>query len=103
PLHPLPPVYSPSLHDALPISPHARCRRVDLAGTNTRRGPWSLTNGSIRQNLRLFLSCIGASHSSVCKKLVEKDTAYALSSPCHSDRKSTRLNSSHEWISYDVF
>src|SRR6202048_5441811 len=54
-------IYTLSLHDALPISPSARCRD---------RAP----------------SFIKPSTSRPCR-----------------DRKSTRLNSSHEWISYAVF
>src|SRR5438105_6122866 len=37
------------------------------------------------------------------KTILIKKSPNALKPTTHSDRKSTRLNSSHEWISYAVF
>src|SRR5438105_7830351 len=70
-------IYPLSLHDALPISPRTRRRRV----------PRSHPTGAARRS-----------------------DSWAQVTPClgpmnriGADRKSTRLNSSHEWISYAVF
>src|SRR5438105_13900205 len=37
------------------------------------------------------------------RRLLPGDDGLHLHGPRHRDRKSTRLNSSHEWISYAVF
>src|SRR3712207_7162098 len=72
-------IYTLSLHDALPISPRARCRRAgggglpDRTATRRRRG--------------------------------RRAQAHRLppAAARRRDRKSTRLNSSHANISYAVF
>src|SRR5207247_3711520 len=78
---PAPPEISTlSLHDALPIS---RCRASGTAPAGTRRR-------TDRPSRRRAGTPSGAAHS--------------RPSPARGrDRKSTRLNSSHEWISYAVF
>src|SRR5258708_23706383 len=67
-------IYTLSLHDALPISPRPDCRRF----------------GDYRRK----------SHRSRCPWPLTRCTIQA---PGVRDRKSTRLNSSHQIISYAVF
>src|SRR5438105_6416067 len=83
-----PEIYTLSLHDALPISASFSGQRVDSARTRSQ----------------------AARHASSPNPLPEKSTACGISPstnanrcPDTEDRKSTRLNSSHEWISYAVF
>src|SRR5687768_18086390 len=68
-------IYTLSLHDALPISPLAH---------RARQRP----NRDARNRRRLLLTM---------------DHPRPDSTPNHEDRKSTRLNSSHGYISYAVF
>src|SRR5438105_13264910 len=67
-------IYTLSLHDALPISPLVRVERGE------RRRPADVSDPAVSR---------GQSPGHVPNGRV--------------DRKSTRLNSSHEWISYAVF
>src|SRR5438105_7357422 len=67
-------IYTLSLHDALPISARTPGPRKVRPASQRRRGP----------STSLTRSRDGSRSSRV-------------------DRKSTRLNSSHEWISYAVF
>src|SRR5438105_10246149 len=71
-------IYTLSLHDALPIS---------SPETEFAAGP-SL--------------CDSRASTSIHQK-PSLDSAQSTKSFFHRDRKSTRLNSSHEWISYAVF
>src|SRR5438105_10536294 len=76
-------IYTLSLHDALPIfspAPSAKCR--------------ARKNTGCHRGARAYR--IGRARSASLRRLVLSD-ADSL------DRKSTRLNSSHEWISYAVF
>src|SRR5207247_4999125 len=93
--HPLPSrFYTLSLHDALPISPvdgsaiagetGTRSRGRSLANVRSRAPSDRALPASTRMSARRREARIGMSESD-------------------SDRKSTRLNSSHEWISYAVF
>src|SRR5438105_6098229 len=76
-----PEIYTLSLHDALPI--FARGARGAAARAGRRRGPCAAPAGD------------GGAGGA----------GGARARPPHrgEDRKSTRLNSSHEWISYAVF
>src|SRR5207247_10343539 len=68
--------YTLSLHDALPISPRpSACARSPGAWADPGTAPIS-SSSMVRRSPARFLV---------------------------QDRKSTRLNSSHEWISYAVF
>src|SRR5438105_6250641 len=72
-------IYTLSLHDALPISrPVRKMTPSPFPRVLGERG----CNGALKLSRRHFCSLAGMNHS---------------------DRKSTRLNSSHEWISYAVF
>src|SRR5207247_11200470 len=85
------PIYTLSLHDALPIFPQDRgshlmargCVRADYI---PRPRGLSICEGI----------CIGVGSA------LSTDDASAAAGRVI-DRKSTRLNSSHEWISYAVF
>src|SRR5206468_11934796 len=97
---PTPAVYTLSLHDALPIwrSGVGRCRlasswRSPSCTASSPHLPFSQQRSAHggKQAARTFSAPVGCSEQ------------YADSSPCGSDRKSTRLNSSHDQISYAVF
>src|SRR5207247_10664266 len=85
-------IYTLSLHDALPIF---------RFGSLTRRWPpvpppdvWSIP------------AARAATSRSTTTPITEgqgRPLRRRDASPAHEDRKSTRLNSSHEWISYAVF
>src|SRR5207248_9722401 len=88
---PLPPTefYTLSLHDALPISPLAvpTWRRLRLIyGLRLGRSVTSSGSGS----------CLR-------RRICTRGSCCPVTSKCGSDRKSTRLNSSHRTISYAVF
>src|SRR2546422_5573797 len=75
-------IYTLSLHDALPISRGADPRRG--GGHRDRHEA-----GALRQALRV----VG----------LQRAVSLAVRRSRHGDRKSTRLNSSHGYISYAVF
>src|SRR5207247_9550394 len=94
------PIYTLSLHDALPIS--------------------FLTNGTPISVVVAGVGAFGRNHARVYHQLAKdgepvrlvgvvdadlaRADAVAKEFNCRAlDRKSTRLNSSHEWISYAVF
>src|SRR5690348_17743806 len=82
-------IYTLSLHDALPIFPTAY---RDLVSYQFRLGP------------RRLWSCLGHQWNSVVERM--RSRCCWSASQCAnwaSDRKSTRLNSSHPSISYAVF
>src|SRR5207247_2817657 len=86
-------VYSLSLHDALPIS-----------------RPWLPQRRSLAELLFKGNRSFKTRTSFVTTRIVSRSTAATRSSSAGPsttraalDRKSTRLNSSHEWISYAVF
>src|SRR5207247_8140209 len=86
----------PSLHDALPILFLHRRRRHCSGGLRRERLPRQpdpLPRGSERPDRRA-----SASIAAAAALLAHGDHARRSR-----DRKSTRLNSSHEWISYAVF
>src|SRR5258708_30455233 len=79
-------IYTLSLHDALPISPHVRCKpgQPQELPRKLQSVP-NLTTRAIRLDKRRIDRVRTArNHTSI-------------------DRKSTRLNSSHQIISYAVF
>src|SRR5207247_11446924 len=84
-------IYTLSLHDALPISQGiAAVKDRYLRSVLGEMDP--LVQGRVT----------ATDH---CHRLVHKERAVTGSTVRHAfaDRKSTRLNSSHEWISYAVF
>src|SRR5207247_4734495 len=92
-----------SLHDALPICPDIQRMRQPLSPIR-QKGWLCLKKGTCLAGLAAaMLLRLDLRHSFAAGLLV----ALALGgivSPSHAqDRKSTRLNSSHEWISYAVF
>src|SRR3712207_7285523 len=74
-------IYTLSLHDALPISCYAGSGRAERMHTGYRPGIHRKTNTGTVEWVRTFV----------------------VSLPKRTDRKSTRLNSSHANISYAVF
>src|SRR5207247_7485453 len=88
--------YTPSLHDALPIFDDHRLRpcfrQLVREQPHKRRG---LRTGRVgRGDLDHFR----------WKRLSDGNLGRGDEAHCRNeDRKSTRLNSSHEWISYAVF
>src|SRR2546422_2529548 len=77
-------IYTLSLHDALPISRGRRAKRSKLQPLRPRR-----KRRSLRRPQRSRSPCAPSS-------------AWAIRAR-NTDRKSTRLNSSHGYISYAVF
>src|SRR3712207_7004361 len=78
-------IYTLSLHDALPISAGTRCASSTRPGTSRRDSRWTSPSASDARSRRIDLC---AARAYVCPR---------------TDRKSTRLNSSHANISYAVF
>src|SRR5206468_5719848 len=84
---PAPPaIYTLSLHDALPISE---------VGVRVNENPWETD----REEHRRFSAAFW--HARQPK--LGSSSAIAGEDPSFGDRKSTRLNSSHDQISYAVF
>src|SRR5207247_9123260 len=97
--HPPPlPILPLSLHDALPIFVFQR--PVDRDDAVARRGP-----ASHRGKLRVLSRMTAGGVQQDPAQLVVRQLLAALPRGVGEmrDRKSTRLNSSHEWISYAVF
>src|SRR3712207_8346948 len=82
-------IYTLSLHDALPISP--RCRSAARARSRT----W-------RRGSRPTGACVRGGRGPSGTPTAKVPRGAATRDP-ESDRKSTRLNSSHANISYAVF
>src|SRR2546422_2730136 len=80
-------IYTLSLHDALPISP--RAAQVRRARHGRRRGP----RGGGQCGGGRLAGRVRVEHAQLRADDVHR----------HQDRKSTRLNSSHGYISYAVF
>src|SRR5207247_3721532 len=83
-----------SLHDALPIS-----GAPSASGSGTASGSNGASLGSQRRSFSSVSSVRGLVGSRTT--LSSPSRKSALSVP-RKDRKSTRLNSSHEWVSYAV-
>src|SRR5207247_10535529 len=99
-----PPARSPlSLHDALPISFSVErtpemIRAVLRAGANgyvSKDAPSSQVVAALQAAVQ-GLTALGTAEAHALSRSGEPI-------PLAEDRKSTRLNSSHEWISYAVF
>src|SRR5206468_10249558 len=92
-------LYTLSLHDALPIFLHRGQDEIARA----------VQNAVQRQNLirRQALADVGDDRNSARDRRFKSDRAAQLASAVEQfrpiDRKSTRLNSSHDQISYAVF
>src|SRR5438105_7223587 len=86
-------IYTLSLHDALPICPQLSRKSCHLPG---RRGVGGRKRQASRKTPRKVSSC------SAYLPLFFARLSFP-STHSSTDRKSTRLNSSHEWISYAVF
>src|SRR5207247_10055970 len=92
-----------SLHDALPIYEISGIApAVAIRQKNSTRNPRSTvaTSTEIYDYLRLLFARCGQTFCIKCGAEVRKDSPDEIATPV--DRKSTRLNSSHEWISYAV-
>src|SRR5207247_6967158 len=86
-----------SLHDALPISIEIASSPVALLDAKDERISWLS-----------YCSQAGCQQRDLAATYDGGVTWKSIGSPCGfpaevTDRKSTRLNSSHEWISYAVF
>src|SRR5207244_13514038 len=89
--------YTLSLHDALPISSHPPHMKTIMehcghpkVGLTWNSNTTDLHNGSVADSFKLLWPWIRSCHINE----LHKDST---------DRKSTRLNSSHQIISYAVF
>src|SRR5438105_12311550 len=82
-------IYTLSLHDALPI-----CERAPEARARRRAHLWRRT--LLREPVRQGRTGVRRRHRRLQQLRPARDAP-------DGDRKSTRLNSSHEWISYAVF
>src|SRR5206468_12847667 len=89
---PTTPIYTLSLHDALPIS--VLCRQTHSLIRYCLAGRLNATKEGLN-------SCSG--EVLVRRSSQRTHKCCAANSPSRSDRKSTRLNSSHDQISYAVF
>src|SRR5207244_13015435 len=96
-IHPTPATpFTLSLHDALPISP----------GDRTSHAPLVLTQISSQQKSQTFEETHAVDAVVVACSLLPVQESCHFDRSCsrfHRDRKSTRLNSSHQIISYAVF
>src|SRR5206468_12054528 len=95
-------LYTLSLHDALPISPIAVPTRI--ASVTIRRE----VHLSTSRRLRVTRTAATAAPFTSTKQVTESQRSFEPSESRKpameaSDRKSTRLNSSHDQISYAVF
>src|SRR5206468_12555025 len=86
---PPPQIYTLSLHDALPISETARFLSARDANASDARGRASRTDGTRRARSRAGSRALRSAREPALLRA--------------RDRKSTRLNSSHDQISYAVF
>src|SRR5207247_8762409 len=88
-----------SLHDALPISEDVVTVHDGAAASTTAPPPRSGVTDRARSEAPGMPSRVQPPASTV-KHSVRIEVAFIIEGQ---DRKSTRLNSSHEWISYAVF
>src|SRR5690606_40997057 len=91
--------YTLSLHDALPILRRPYGRAVHAETTRWRSGSHHIVTRSPGRNCTLSASILARPARSRSPML---STRFRCE-PKYSDRKSTRLNSSHVKISYAVF
>src|SRR5207247_11240663 len=93
-LHPL------SLHDALPTSRPGHAQMVEALPAGDVRGrPVPPQQGEAAVTAR----CIDPGSAHAIEGRCAPDQSDLATSTFDRDRKSTRLNSSHEWSSYAVF
>src|SRR5947209_14512167 len=90
-------LYTLSLHDALPI-----LQAINVTAPEFFRALDSLLARSRIDDVRVYLKwrAIEAAADTLGQRFVEERFRYTRA---HTDRKSTRLNSSHANISYAVF
>src|SRR5207247_8778732 len=91
-----PEIYTLSLHDALPISVNDTCDFSNLPQVQTL-----LLQGVAAPNGALSSSVVTPRTPAFCH--ISSPWSGGAAFGFNLDRKSTRLNSSHEWISYAVF
>src|SRR5207247_11446394 len=97
-----PQIPAPSLHDALPIL-NGHALDVSVTGSGTAQGPWLITFNNPYHDVTLTADDAGlllAGGNVNVEKSAASSTRVQTISVAAQDRKSTRLNSSHEWISY---
>src|SRR5207247_9052437 len=95
-------LHPPSLHDALPILLPCEPNSLPFAWS-CRPGAGTSSYGYkrvARANQRGKLMTKKSSSEGKCTGSVCRRTSAGRRRLVHVDRKSTRLNSSHEWISY---
>src|SRR5207247_11436325 len=99
-----PPGSSPlSLHDALPI--YGVAAMSVRQGSTATAGPFD-RHGGVGETSRamyLFPTLVQLDKARRAALTLPPDLSKMLPDVVQGDRKSTRLNSSHEWISYAVF
>src|SRR5207247_10119060 len=89
-----PETYPLSLHDALPIYGAHAGRQLDRHGQERLAVDADLERGAERRDGAALHHCLERQRGMRGRERGRDQAA---------DRKSTRLNSSHEWISYAVF
>src|SRR5207247_10969018 len=91
-----PPRPPPSLHDALPIFWRTAPPATDFRQSQPRSGEPATQRTEVRFAFDGAALYVGA-------RMFDDHGASGVRTRLVRDRKSTRLNSSHEWISYAVF
>src|SRR5207247_9606460 len=94
-------IYTLSLHDALPISKIA-IRREGKPYARRRRGRACRFISCVRNKSRKFADP-PVLFPVINRENIPRILRARSGAAVRLDRKSTRLNSSHEWISYAVF
>src|SRR5207247_8922341 len=89
-----PSVYTLSLHDALPIF-----ERAEVPGA----GDATIRNLALVERAAPVAAAVVQREHPLLRPIEHDVGAAHVHSLGFTDRKSTRLNSSHEWISYAVF
>src|SRR5207247_9055483 len=90
-----------SLHDALPIYEKGTGRR--LQGVKQIIEAWQGWGKAIPDSKATFVAEHASGDTAVLEVVWKGVHTGPLQTPTGTDRKSRRLNSSHEWISYAVF
>src|SRR5207247_9427320 len=95
--------YTPSLHDALPILSAATLRLENAQlFTKSRIIPVAIIPVSDSRWTRLRVSLHRVTEKTRQTAAIRTHVQGCVRKRATEDRKSTRLNSSHEWISYAV-
>src|SRR5206468_10462678 len=95
-------IYTLSLHDALPIS-RSLTLICDLRIFRFRRWPGICPVVVCVPVLRCILTLIFGEAATPASQVGDRSSDKEKGGQSHTDRKSTRLNSSHDQISYAVF